>query len=220
MYSRLGRFPESGADLPSAVVEYVAGQVGVAPELLALYVWDDRNARHHQAQIRRHFGFRQCSVADADKLSEWLAVHMCEAERQHDRVRAELLARCRMERIEPPAQGRNDRIVRSAPRSAERELADRIAARPPSDVEAQLSVLITPRSEDDEDGTHSLIKSVPGNVSLESMLTELRKLRIIRNVGLPAALFADVAPKVLAGWRLGRWLSPRRICVSIRAVFG
>ena len=42
---------------------------------------------------------------------------------------------------------------------------------------------------------------MPGNVSLESMLTEIDKLRAVRAVGLPPALFADVAPKVVAGWR-------------------
>ena len=47
----------------------------------------------------------------------------------------------------------------------------------------------------------ALVKSVPGNVSLESMLTEIRKLTAIRAIGLPPGLFADVAPKVLSGWR-------------------
>lgn len=46
-----------------------------------------------------------------------------------------------------------------------------------------------------------MVKSMPGNVSLESMLREIRKLQAIRAVGLPVGLFADTAPKVLAGWR-------------------
>lgn len=79
VYSHLGRFPKSRVDLPDAVVEYVASQVGVTADLIESYAWDDRNARHHQAQIRRHFGFRECSVADADKLGEWLATHVCQA---------------------------------------------------------------------------------------------------------------------------------------------
>jgi hypothetical protein len=33
------------------------------------------------------------------------------------------------------------------------------------------------------------------------MLTEIRKLTAIRAVGLPPGLFADVAPKVVSGWR-------------------
>lgn len=55
--------------------------------------------------------------------------------------------------------------------------------------------------EEDQDSVLALVKAVPGNVSLESMLTEIRKLQAIRAIGLPPGLFADVAPKVLAGWR-------------------
>jgi hypothetical protein len=57
-------------------------------------------------------------------------------------------------------------------------------------------------AEDDPDeSVLALIKSMPGNVSLESLKTERRKLLAARGVGLPPRLFADVAPKVLASWR-------------------
>jgi hypothetical protein len=46
-----------------------------------------------------------------------------------------------------------------------------------------------------------LIKASSGNVSLESMMTEIGKLQTVRALDLPAGLFADVAPKVLDGWR-------------------
>ncbi|TDD16061.1 hypothetical protein [Nonomuraea diastatica] len=55
------------------------------------------------------------------------------------------------------------------------------------------------RTGDDEDGDEgsvlSLIKAMPGNVSLDSMLNAIRAIE------LPAGLFADAAPKVLANWR-------------------
>lgn len=129
---------------------------------------------------------------------------MCEAERRDDQVRAELLARCRAERIEPPSPKRLDRVIRSALRTAEKTLTARIAGRLPTEVVARLAALVEADvDEADRAGEDvlSLIKSVPGNVSLESMLTEIRKLRAVRAVGLPAGLFADVAPRVLAGWR-------------------
>ena len=56
---------------------------------------------------------------------------------------------------------------------------------------------------------------MPGNVSLDSMLTETRKLRAVRAVGLPAGLFAGVAPKVVAGWRARAAVESPRTCVSI-----
>jgi hypothetical protein len=87
-----------------------------------------RTTRYHQAQIREHLGFRECSVEDADKLTVWLAVEVCEDERQRDRVREQLLVRCRDQRIEPPTPGRVDRIVRSALHQAEVEMTCRIAA--------------------------------------------------------------------------------------------
>src|SRR5664280_1638966 len=40
-----------------------------------------------------------------------------------------------------------------------------------------------------------------GNVSLETMLTEIDRLRAVRAIGLPAGLFDDVAPKIVDGWR-------------------
>lgn len=128
-YARHGRFPRGRGELPDQAVQFVAGQVKIPPSDLGLYEWAGRTNRYHQAQIRDHFGFRECSVEDADKLAAWLASEVCEAERQPEVVRQELLARCRTERVEPPTPGRVDRIVRSAVRQAEVALALRIAAR-------------------------------------------------------------------------------------------
>lgn len=113
-FTRHGRFPRGGVDLPGEVVAFVAKQVQVEPSDLATYEWTGRTIEYHRSQIRRHLGFRECSVADADKLVSWLAEHVTHEERRPERVREELLARCRAERIEPPAGGRIDRIVRSA----------------------------------------------------------------------------------------------------------
>jgi hypothetical protein len=45
------------------------------------------------------------------------------------------------------------------------------------------------------------IRDEPGNVSVKTIGQETFKLGAIRAAGLPGDLFADVAPKVLAGWR-------------------
>lgn len=92
-YIRYGRFPRGRAELPADAVEFVARQVRVDASELAFYEFADRMARYHQTQIRRHLGFRECSVVDADKLAEWLAANVCGAERRHDQVRAELVDR-------------------------------------------------------------------------------------------------------------------------------
>lgn len=71
---------------------------------------------------------------------------------------------------------------------------DQDHAPPESDLAAESA------KDDPAGAVLTLIKSMPGNVSLESLKTEKRKLLAARGVKLPARLFADVAPKVLTGW--------------------
>jgi hypothetical protein len=203
-YIQHGQFPRGRGALPDDAVRFVADQVKVPASELGLYEWAGRTNRYHQAQIREHLGFRECSVPDADKLTAWLAVEVCEDERRRDQVREQLLVRCRDERIEPPTTGRVDRIVRSASHQAEVAMTSRIAGRLPLATAERIRLLVAGTEHDGDDVAESvlaLVKSDPGNVSLESMLTEIRKLRAVRAIGLPPGLFADVAPKVVAEWR-------------------
>jgi hypothetical protein len=108
---------------------------------------------------------------------------VCETERRAELVRDEVLARCRAERIEPLAGGRIDRIARSALHEAEQALTARVAGRLPVGVARRPRLLVAVDVPDDDTGQDSvlaLIKSVPGNVNLDSMLTEIRKLRAVR----------------------------------------
>jgi len=120
-------------------------------------------------------------------------------------VRVELLAQCRAEQIEPPAAGHCDRIIRSALHQAEQALTARVTARLGPDASTRLAALAAAADNDEGDGAEpsalALIKSVPGNVSLESMLTEIGKLDAARAAGLPDGLFSGIAPKVVAAWR-------------------
>src|SRR6266700_1067689 len=210
-YTRYGRFPRGPAELPDEVVEHLARQVKVPAARFGFYEWSGSTFDYHRKQIRDHLDFRECSVADAEKLTGWLAANVAHAERDADRVRVELLKRMREERIEPPADGRAGRMVASALRTAELAWFAAIPSRLDAAAVGRVLALVgwgeDARGEeagdesDDPGSLLALIKSMPGNVSLESMLTEIRKLRAARGIGLPVRLFADVAPKVLASWR-------------------
>ena len=204
-YARSGRFPRGRAELDDDAVAFVARQVGVPASDLGFYDWAGSPIEYHRAQIRRHLGFRECTAEDAGKLTGWLAASVCQAERRPDRVREELLTQCRAEQIEPPSGGRCDRIIRSALHQAEQALTALVTARLGPDASARLAALATAADDDEADGGEpsalALIKSVPGNVSLESMLTEISKLDAARAAGLPDGLFSGIAPKVVTVWR-------------------
>ncbi|MDQ2847575.1 MAG: Tn3 family transposase, partial [Actinomycetota bacterium] len=215
-----GRFPRGRHELPDDAVEHVGRQVGVEASLIGFYDLSGRTAGRHRQEIRGVTGFRVCSAGDADKLTTFLADQVAPTERREDQVRAELLALCRTGLIEPPTPDRQRRIIRSALRQAEQRLFAQTAQRldAHASASAQLDALIA-RARDDSDDSgetawtesptldepvvevFAFIRAAPGNVSLESMRTEVRKLHAIRALGLPAGLFADVAPTVVNAWR-------------------
>lgn len=144
-----GRFPRGRAELPDNAVEHVARQVGGSAADIGLYELDGRQIKRHRVEIRQALGFRECSVADAEKLTVWLAENVAHAERREDQVRLELLAHCRMERIEPPERTRLERIVHSALRQAEETLFAKVAARLGDATRARLLALVEPGAEDE-----------------------------------------------------------------------
>jgi TnpA family transposase len=205
-YTERGRFPRDRSEIPDAAVDYIARQVGVDPTEIAFYEWTGRTSKFHRTQIRQALGFRECTVADAEALTAWLVQHVTQVERSAERVTEHLLAECRRRRLEPPTAGRVDRIVRSALSRGEDVLFARVASRLAKPQRERLLALVEPDSDEDgeiEDGAAVLasIRSDPGNVSLNTMLSEIAKLEAVRAVGVTADVFADVAPKIVCGWR-------------------
>jgi hypothetical protein len=232
-YGRHGRFPSGGSELPGELVEFVAQQLRAAPADLGSYDWIGRSIERHRAQIREHFGFRECTVADAGQLTAWLAERVAQAERRPALVRDELLARCRSERIEPPAPGRIDRVVRSALRAGEETLSSRVASRLGGESKECIAALAAvddaTATDDDAENEPSddrerpvlpKLKEAAGSVSLETMLTEIDKLLAVRAIGIGPGVFGDIAPSIVAAWRSGRWSSRRRICARRGVAYG
>ena len=81
---------------------HLARQVRVPAGELASFEFASRTAQRHRSEIRAYTGFRECSVTDAEMMASWLAGHVVARERRPERVREELIARCRAELIEPP----------------------------------------------------------------------------------------------------------------------
>jgi hypothetical protein len=172
-YTRRGRFPRGRGELPDEAVAYVARQVKVPASDLGLYEWPGRTFEYHRAQIRTFPGFRECTVADAGKLTAWLAEHACHRERHPERVREELLGHCRDELIEPPSANRIGRIISSALHQADTALTLRISARIPPAAAARMLALIAEASDDpggdgDSREAFAFIKSDPGDFADDS----------------------------------------------------
>lgn len=189
-------FPASAADLPRAAIGYLAEQVHVEPVELARYEWAGRTIKYHRAQIREAFGFREFARADEEALAGWLAEQVCPLEQRDEQLREALLVRCRALRIEPP--GRARRIIGAARTAFEASFCEQTVARLEPDCVVRLEALV------DGDLAHGLLaelKADPGQVGLETLLSEVDKLAAVRAIALPADLFTDASERLVAAWR-------------------
>ena len=195
-----GRFPHHVGELPVAAVGFVASQLGVNAAQLVGYDWSGRSIKDHRRQIRDALGFRVFTRGDEDKTIAWLAERVCPHELSPARLRRAVLERCRAERLEPP--GRVDRIVAAASAAADEHFCATIVARLPAAAAAALEDLVAGGAGvSPTEGLFARLRAEPGQLGLATLLGEVDKLERVRALGLPADLFAGVAPTRLARWR-------------------
>ena len=225
-----GRFPRTPAEVDARAPASLAVQIGDAPRDPAATLAGGRTLERHRAEIRAHFGFREATVDDGARLTEWLRVQVVPESRDRRRLAAALDAECRRSRVEPPTPERTDRLVRAAVHAHEDALYARTHERLTSDARAALDALLHPPLPSADGGTVAAeaapapadpdgapevgtaavgpaaaalatLRTDPGRASLASVRDELAKLAAIRAVALPAGLFAEVGRHELALYR-------------------
>ena len=196
-----GRFPRHAGEVPKPALDYLAGQLKVPTELFLRYEWTGRTIEYHRAQVRKALGFREATVDDEEELARWLTAEVCPLELSEERRRDALMARCRAQRIEPPALSRVERVLGSAQEAFDQQFTARTLSRLSVGAVARLEELVAEGGEDDGPGMLAELKADPGRLGLETLLGELGKLERVRAVGLPDELFADVSDKVVAAWQ-------------------
>jgi Domain of unknown function (DUF4158) len=214
------RFPRMRLELPPDAIEHVANQVGVAASELAFYDFTSRAAKRHRSELRDLTGWHECTKTDQVKLISHLVDVIWHDERREEQVRAELLRQMRADLIEPPTAAQVDTIVRSALHHADERAVAEVAARlaRAEGCTRRLDALVftdptaeqgdtaaeddgTDQDEDDVESVLADIKAHPGNVSLNSLLDEISKLKQVRAVGVPEKAFAGIGVQVINAWR-------------------
>jgi TnpA family transposase len=209
-----GRFPRSTEAIDPAALAVVATALAVPlPAEPLAFDPTDRTLERQRAEIRALFGFREATIADAAALGTWLRDNVVAQSRDHDRLIAEVEARCRTLQIEPPTPDRIERIVRSAVRAYEDRFLATIHGRLAPEVRDRLDALLRPagataREEDETEATMpgtravlNFLRGDPGRASLESVMRELERLETIRAIGLPSDLFAGALPHEIELYR-------------------
>ena len=196
-----GRFPRNREELPQSAVHFLAQQVRVPAAAWQEYRWEGRTFEYHRAQVRSALGFREPTAVDAEVLLAWLREHLLARERNLDRLKEAVAARCRELRIEPFAPDRVERLVRSAIASFEDDFCRVLMDSLPAAVQQGVDALLFAAKPDVGRLPLHDLRADPGPASIETLEEELGKLKQLRGLQLPscrAALKSWTGPCVFS----------------------
>ncbi len=212
-----GRFLSGKHEVPRAIVDYMAHQLTLDPALWSQYAWEGRTSAEHRTQIRTLLEFREVTAADSDEMSAWLVEQVLTTDQHPDHLKERVFARFKALKIEPPTADRLERLIRSAGATFDHTFCMQTSQQLGDANCERLEALVAQSLQADEDEasvtgasddarvpgqiTWADLKINPGPVGVETILTELAKLRLLTSLELPPHLFAGVSAQVLARYR-------------------
>ena len=215
-----GSFPSSGRDIPSAALDYMAKQLDVEPNAISAYDWQGRTGKRYRGRLSTALGIRPATAEDFKAVETWLREEVVPWDHHLRHLQDAVLGWYRSRQIEPPTEGRMDRLVRSAIRTHEAAIYEGTVAKLlPSTRQAMDALIDSSLASDEHEAqegsdwrstSFSVLKTDPGRVSLKSVLRELEKLRQIEALEFPDNLFAAIQPKILRQYRLRAAAEPPR----------
>jgi len=215
------RFPRGRADVPVSTVAHLAHQLGVPATCFLQYGWGGRTAMQHRAAVRAFLNVREATLADQQQITDWLVSHVLPQRQQPEALRVAFLDRCRTLGLEPPTPGRVERHLRTALAADDDRSCATSLDRLSPEARARLDDLLTVAAKPAARSVLAELQREAGPLAVETVEQEAAKLARLRQLGLPADLFAGVPPRLLEGFRrrvvaeelheLRRHPAPRRL---------
>jgi Domain of unknown function (DUF4158) len=219
-----GRFPDEEADLAPAVVGHLASQIGVQADALDGYDWVGRTGRRHRRAILDHLAVAAFDEAAETRLRRWLADDLLPREPASAALEEEIALWFARERITRPGAYRLDRILHSAQAAHDDAALRRVADQLDVGACGRLNALL---ADDGEGAAFSRLAADPGRIGLESLLAEISKLELLRELALPPGLLRGFHPDQIKrfrrraavenAWELRR--HPERIRLALLAFY-
>ncbi|MBF0374933.1 MAG: Tn3 family transposase [Alphaproteobacteria bacterium] len=190
-----GRFPNRLDELAPAVIAHLADQIGMAGATLDDYDWTRRTGRRHRREILEALGVRPFDGAAEVAFREWLLDEVMPMAPTATSLEERILGWLATAKVERPAAYRLDRLIRSARQAHETHVFQTLARQLDPATRHRLDALLT--EPEDGEPTFLHLRADPGRVGLESLLTEIEKLKRIRDLGLPAGILGSFHPDLV-----------------------
>ena len=204
-----GQFPESRREIPADVMRYLATHLGMPLNILDDFDWQGRTARRQRAEILEWLGIRRMEEVDWETLATWLNTEVLPAAPTMEQLIERTTEWLRVQRLDSPSQDRLERTLRAQALAFETnlltEIANPLTEASRTAFDSLLGVSnaqpeITNASQQEPTSKFAHLRGDAGRVSLDTLLQELGKLKLVRELALPSTM-AALPPKWLQKFR-------------------
>ena len=195
----LGFAPDALSTAPWDAVVYVAQQLAVSPDALAVYGRRIPTRTLHLQQVQAHLGFRPATPLDLYALQIWLVERALE----HDKPTLLLQLACdklRREQIVRPGITRLERFVATARQQAYEETWHRLTPLVTEERRAVLDGLLVPDPQTGRSTLQWLRREATSHAATQLVET-LQKIMVLREMGVDTWDLTGLNPN------RGKWLA-------------
>lgn len=209
-FQQEGRFPGSKAEILSTIIEYVAQQLNLSPEVIDKYDWEGSRIKEHRQDIRELMGYHRATLADQNELENWLINEILPGEHRPIYLKQLVYQRLRRSSIEPPTPKQVDRLIKSVIHRHEQTFFTETSAQLSETIRANLRQLVYKKEEltsdmdleeNDGDDPHRYpihdLKSGAGDAKVNNIKKVADRLKLLQEIGLPPDLFVGIPLRFL-----------------------
>lgn len=196
-------FPNDVSDIPKSITFHIAKQLGIPEKITKSIKWSQKNSNVYRRQIRDYLGFRRFGKGDIHQVKKWLIETILpEGNQSISYLQNKVYQYLNENKIEPLSSEQLERHILSALNTFESNLFRRISRQINKNNRASLLDLVETQERQSANSYYLRdLKQDAGNVSLESILDEVKKINRIRDIGLPMSLFEGISPRVLEKYK-------------------
>lgn len=201
------RFPDSRRDLPTDVMRYLSVRLKVPLNTLDDFDWQGRTARRQRAEILKWLGIRCMEKEDWISLSSWIRIELLPADLPLEQLTERTIEWLRTQRLDIPGTTSLEKVLRAELHLFETTLLKQIyehltdTTRSTLDEMLEENNLVNNTQLVDQSIKFSILRGDPGRVSLDTLLNELEKLKLIRKAVLPNSFLETLPSKWLKKFR-------------------
>lgn len=198
------RFPNNQEIIPQSIVFHVAKQIGITEtNFIKDSSFSSSVAKSHRQQIRDFLGFKLSKESDVPLFINWLIEKVLpDGKDSVSFLQEKSYAYFQEVKVEPFSPMKIERYIRSALTTFEKNLFLKLFESLDKNHKKSLLGLVTTQDKQSSEAYYLRhLKEDAGNVSLESILEEVKKINCILEIGLPASLFKVIPHRVLEKYK-------------------